>query len=540
MKKVLLLFFLSTCSVALFAQSMLVNRYFNSAAADGLGDVVELVVVEDHLDIRKWFIKDYGNGTYATLSGRLDEGGGKFRFNDIPFWKDLRAGTVIVLRKRTATSGGLATFTPTYAPDIDASDFIIDIDLNDINYMTDIYPDKAFNVTPHEMVLIRADVGNVPAKVAAPDAARLAFLNGANKAVHALAYGDFQGVTTFNGVKSPKAIFSNGTALSDYVGNGSIGTVSLTNPNQSTYTTPISAAGALITLPVYWEKQTALMTGMPYGIEIYKSTTDYSLNAGPVRKMKAYAVVVDPKYVDFKPTSALAKTPQQFVTDEPGTVLACINGGFFGGGASYSMIKYNGSNPASNIASVSRSVYSSTANNYYPTRAAFGISPSLQPDATWVYTISGQTYSYTAPAPNDVNLAPQPVPIASAGVVWNAVSAIGGSPMLIKNGVINITSDEELIEIDNTSPRARTAIGYNANGKIILLTIEGGNPGVSSGFTLAELAQYMKDMGCVGAINLDGGGSTVLRINNQEMVKPSDVGGVERAMPGVVLIKSKN
>lgn len=151
MKNLLLLFCLMSLSASIHAQSMIVNRYFNSASGDGTGDVVEFVVVTDHLNIRKWFIKDYGNGTATPFSARLDEGGGKFRFNDIPLWGDLRSGTVIVVRKLTA--GDLATYTP----DVDASDFIIDIALNDTNYMTDIYPSKAFNVTPHEMVVIRAD-----------------------------------------------------------------------------------------------------------------------------------------------------------------------------------------------------------------------------------------------------------------------------------------------------------------------------------------------------------------------------------------------
>ncbi|HEX7367458.1 MAG TPA: phosphodiester glycosidase family protein [Pelobium sp.] len=545
MRKLLLILLMSTCTAAVYAQGMVVNRYFNSATADGTGDVVELLVVTDHLDIRKWFIKDYGNGT-ATVPSRLDEGGGKIRFNDVPLWKDLRSGTVIVLRKRTATSATLANFTPAYVPDVDASDFIIDVDINDTNYMTDIYPDKAFNVTPHEMVLIRADVDDVPVK-ATPDTDRLNFLNGANKAVHALAYGDFYNVSTFNAVKSPKAIFSNGPYnTTNYVGNGTIGMVTLTNPNVATYTTPLTKSNPLVSLPSYWEKQSALTSGMPYGIEIYRSLTNYQLNpSSPVRKVKAFAVVIDPKYVDFKPTSSAAKTPEEYVADEPGTVLACINGGFFGGGAAYSMVRYNGANLANNIAAVTRNVYNNQTNSYYPTRAAFGLSPDLKPDVAWVYpqaavaspAAPAEVYAYSTPSPNDVNLAPQPVPQRATGSPWNTVTAIGGSPMLIKDDVINLTADEELIVIDNNSPRARTAIGYTATGKIILFSVEG-NSAVADGFTLEELANYLKDAGCKGAINLDGGGSSVLRVGGQPLISPSD--GTERPMPAVVLVKSKN
>lgn len=110
--------------------------------------------------------------------------------------------------------------------------------------------------------------------------------------------------------------------------------------------------------------------------------------------------------------------------------------------------------------------------------------------------------------------------------------------MLIKNGVINITDAEEMIVIDNTSARARTAIGYTQDGKIIMLVAEGGNSGTSDGLNLVELANYMKDIGCVGAINLDGGSSTTLRINNQQMIRPSS-SGVEQANAGVLLVKVK-
>ena len=282
------------------------------------------------------------------------------------------------------------------------------------------------------------------------------------------------------------------------------------------------------------------MTNMPLGIEVYKTTTDFSANGGPARKMNTYSVVFDPKLIEFKPTySATFKTPQAFVSQEAGTVYACLNGGFFFT-TPLSMIRYNGTTNASNVTSLTRSVYNNTANTYYPTRATFGISPAFKPDVAWTYAIGSIVYSYPVPSPNNVNLAPQPQPTATGGVVWNAGSAIGGAPMLVKDGVINMTAAEELADLDNTIQRARSAIGYTATGKVILVAVEGGNSSTGVlGLTLLELAALMKDMGCVGAINLDGGGSTALRINNQSTVRPSDSGN-ERTMPGVILIKSKN
>mgnify|MGYP006195806179 FL=1 len=92
--------------------------------------------------------------------------------------------------------------------------------------------------------------------------------------------------------------------------------------------------------------------------------------------------------------------------------------------------------------------------------------------------------------------------------------------------------------IDNNSSRARSAIGYTANNKVILFAAEGNNTNGAAGLTLAEVAQAMKDMGCVGAINLDGGGSTALYVNGVHTVKPSDAAG-ERSVVTALILKSK-
>lgn len=56
----------------------------------------------------------------------------------------------------------------------------------------------------------------------------------------------------------------------------------------------------------------------------------------------------------------------------------------------------------------------------------------------------------------------------------------------------------------------RTAAGITADGKVILYTLDGRKPGYSNGATLKELAERMLELGCVDAINFDGGGSTAI------------------------------
>ena len=74
----------------------------------------------------------------------------------------------------------------------------------------------------------------------------------------------------------------------------------------------------------------------------------------------------------------------------------------------------------------------------------------------------------------------------------------------------------------------RTAIGIKENGDILLYTIDGRQNGYSYGVKLSTLADRMKELGCVEAINLDGGGSTsiIARLPGDEGIsllnKPSD------------------
>lgn len=78
------------------------------------------------------------------------------------------------------------------------------------------------------------------------------------------------------------------------------------------------------------------------------------------------------------------------------------------------------------------------------------------------------------------------------------MSSIGGR--LLNNGVIGSGFTA------GTAPR--TAVGIKGNGNIIFYTIDGRQTGYSTGITIKTLASRMQELGCVDAINLDGGGST--------------------------------
>lgn len=286
-----------------------------------------------------------------------------------------------------------------------------------------------------------------------------------------------------------------------------------------------------------WDKQQGLMSTFPKGIAVYKSNQTVN---GKATNM--YILAFNPKLnLEFKPImSTTAKTPSTFFSEEAGEVYACLNGGFFGTGASYSLVLFNGIKSADNIKSLNRTL-SGVSTPYYPTRAAFGLNKENKPSVSWIYTLSNGLYAYPQPSPNEEGKAPQAVPTASfpvGGDLWGQNSAIGGSPMLIKDSLLNITDVQELIAVDNTSSRARSAIGYLKNGNVVLFAAEGGNKDGAPGLTLKEVAQVMLEIGCVGAVNLDGGGSSSMVVDGVTTIKPSDVGG-ERKVVSAILVKKR-
>lgn len=85
----------------------------------------------------------------------------------------------------------------------------------------------------------------------------------------------------------------------------------------------------------------------------------------------------------------------------------------------------------------------------------------------------------------------------------NVTSALGSvGETLIVNG-----------EIQNDFPSGsapRTAVGVTEDGKIIFYVLDGRQKPYSYGAKVETLANRMKELGCIDAINLDGGGSTII------------------------------
>jgi exopolysaccharide biosynthesis protein len=90
-------------------------------------------------------------------------------------------------------------------------------------------------------------------------------------------------------------------------------------------------------------------------------------------------------------------------------------------------------------------------------------------------------------------------------------NAISGSGQIVTDG--EATTDDRVF---STTTHPRTAIGYTADHKLILVAVDGRQPGVSEGMSLGELADFMIELRCVQALNLDGGGSTTMVVADPE------------------------
>ena len=120
----------------------------------------------------------------------------------------------------------------------------------------------------------------------------------------------------------------------------------------------------------------------------------------------------------------------------------------------------------------------------------------------------------------------------------NVQHIISGGPYLLKDNQIFIDmTAQKLQSIGGRNPR--TAIGYTEDNNLVLVAVDG-REGSSVGLTLVELAKLMKTLGCTNAINLDGGGSTVMYIKGQIVNHPHQPGGIALSNALVISKKSTN
>ncbi len=161
-----------------------------------------------------------------------------------------------------------------------------------------------------------------------------------------------------------------------------------------------------------------------------------------------------------------------------------------------------------------------------------GVVYSDERDANGVST--AKTFlSVTKEGVASLHSASEPIPEDS----WQAVSA--NFSWIIKDGVSQYASDNHA----DGSRAPRTTIGIKADGTLVLMMNDGRQAPYSAGMTERELAEVLLAMGCVNAVNCDGGGSSTF-ISEREgtgelTMKSSPSDGGQRATLGGLLVISK-
>lgn len=180
----------------------------------------------------------------------------------------------------------------------------------------------------------------------------------------------------------------------------------------------------------------------------------------------------------------------------------------------------------------------------HPFGSAIGIDKKRRADVAWLYTDTALRLPYASQQP--VTFFKDSVADHASTFMlqkghfkkWKMKTAVGGGPVLVQQGEVMITNNQELKfggkAIDDKHPRS--AMGYTADGKLIFMAIEGRFLGKAEGASLTQTALLLKGVGCIEALNLDGGGSSCLLINGKETIQPSDKGG-QRPVPAVFMVK---
>jgi len=274
--------------------------------------------------------------------------------------------------------------------------------------------------------------------------------------------------------------------------------------------------------------------GLPEGVLLFKGE-----RSSP--RLKAWYLDVDLRSKNVAVKSYLSKVQggKEGIVPflEHTGAIAAINGGFFdtGSGISYSAAVDKSQVLAKNIASVNRD-----GKTYPVTRSFFGITETRELAIDWIYHYGAKVNDirrFGNPSQN-ITGTPAPVPSPPTGAVYyDLLVGIGGGPTLVKNGRADITYNEEVfwgsgVGLENRDPR--TAVGYTSDQHVIMLVADGRQTS-SEGVNLIELADIMISLGCVEAMNLDGGGSSQMAAGNQLINLPQG-STFQRSIPTILAV----
>jgi hypothetical protein len=105
---------------------------------------------------------------------------------------------------------------------------------------------------------------------------------------------------------------------------------------------------------------------------------------------------------------------------------------------------------------------------------------------------------------------------------WNGIaSAIGGGPVLVRNGKPIFHTDESFDARQLSSRQARGAIGWFADGRVVFVGVEGTRASYSVGMSNYELAVELSRLGVTSAFGLGSGSATGIAFDGNLLTRPS-------------------
>ncbi|MBR3853106.1 MAG: phosphodiester glycosidase family protein [Tidjanibacter sp.] len=120
---------------------------------------------------------------------------------------------------------------------------------------------------------------------------------------------------------------------------------------------------------------------------------------------------------------------------------------------------------------------------------------------------------------------------------------LAAGPMLMENGEMIDHGNAQGYGVQQRHPRS--FIGYKTNGNVVMVTVDGRFPGQGDGVNLTEMSFVSKMLGMEESINLDGGGSATLWVeeygicNHPSDNKTFDNGG-ERIVTNAIVAVRRN
>ena len=281
-----------------------------------------------------------------------------------------------------------------------------------------------------------------------------------------------------------------------------------------------------------WEK--VEYAGIDEGIDIYR--TQSQLNG---RSFNAWYAMADPAKVDFRvmyPEAVGAKKSVEAQAQEEEDCEVLINGAIFGN-YNIGVIITEGKMTQQWHGEIEGCYWGTDNQMYQITRPIIGTDSDGRAGAYWTGVPQQGTFWYydrpqtsiTAQAKYGKVTATSP----SDAIAWTPHYAISCGPMVLYDGKVcadNTTVDGTHFYTNYecwdesgvySAHPDRSAIGVTADGKIVLFICDG-RIDCSQGAYMHELGPIMREIGCVHAMNLDGGGSTGMWIKGAGMINHRD------------------